>query len=119
MIPYYLSQILFIGFSQLNLSSVFSLEIEPFDVTQKFLYILIGVFSILLLLLSVSSYKKTGLKSILYAAAAFGLFSISIFIEALEQSYNILGSILIDFLGALITLTILILFFLAIVKKNK
>ena len=119
MIPYYLSQILFIGFSQLNLSSVFSLEIEPFDVTQKFLYLLIGVFSILLLLLSVSSYKKTGLKSILYAAAAFGLFSISIFIEALEQSYNVLGSILIDFLGALITLTILILFFLAIVKKNK
>ena len=119
MIPYYLSQILFIKFSQLNLSSLFSLEIEPFDVTQKFLYILIGVFSILLLLLSVSSYKKTGLKSILYAAAAFGLFSISIFIEALEQTYNVLGSILIDFLGALITLTILILFFLAIVKKNK
>jgi hypothetical protein len=119
MIPYYLSQMLFIGFSQLCPSSAFSLEIEPFDVTQKFIYILIGVFSILLLLLSVSSYKKTGLKSILYAAAAFGLFSISIFIEALEKSYNVLGSILIDFLGALITLTILILFFLAIVKKNK
>jgi hypothetical protein len=119
MIPYYLSQMLFIGFSQLSPSSVFSIEIEPFDVTQKFIYILIGVFSILLLLLSVSSYKKTGLKSILYAAAAFGLFSISIFIEALEKTYNVLGSILIDFLGALITLTILILFFLAIVKKNK
>ena len=119
MIPYYLSQILFIGFSQLNLLSIFSMEIEPFEVTQKLIYILIGIFSILLLLLSLSSYKKTGLRSILYAAGAFGLFSIDIFIEALEKSYNILGSILIDFVSASIALATLILFFLAIVKKNK
>jgi hypothetical protein len=119
MIPYYLSQILYIGFSQPNLLSIFSLEIEPIGVTQKLIYVLIGIFSILLLLLSISSYKKTGLRSILYAAGAFGLFSISIFIEAIEENFNILGSILLDFLGALITLVILILFFLAIVKKNK
>ena len=119
MIPYYLSQILSIGFSQPNLLSIFSVQIEPIGVTQKLIYVLIGIFSILLLLLSISSYKKTGLRSILYAACAFGLFSISIFIEALEESYNFLGSVLINFLGALITLVILILFFLAIVKKSK
>lgn len=119
MIPYYLSQILSIGFSQPNLLSIFSIEIEPIGVTQKLIYILIGIFSILLLLLSISSYKKTGLRSILYAACAFGLFSISIFIEALEENYNILGSVLIDFLGALITLVILILFFLVYCKKEQ
>ena len=119
MIPYYLSQILSIGFSQLNFSSILSIESGSYEVTEKLISILIGIFSILLLLLSISSYRKTGLRSILYAAGAFGLFAVSLFLEALDENYNILDNYLVDLFSSSITLTILILFFLAIVKKNK
>ncbi len=114
----YLSQILFMGLAQINYS-IFSIDIEPFGLTQNLISFLIGVFSILLLLLSISSYRKTGIKNILYASGAFGLFAIRLFIEVLEENYNIWDSIIVGFVTSSLTLAILVLFFLAIIKRNK
>jgi hypothetical protein len=78
----------------------------------------IMVFSLLLLSLSLIAFKNTGLKKILYAAGAFGLFAVSLFLEYAEESMDFLGGIDIDFVGSAITLGILILFFVAIVKRR-
>lgn len=75
-------------------------------------------FSLLLLGLSVLAFKNTGLKKILYAAAAFGLFAVSLFLEYAEESIKLLGDFDMDVLGSAITLGILILFFIAIVKRR-
>ena|SRR6478609_1720978 len=112
-------QIVFIEPNPLNLFSNYSMDIEPLGITQNLISLFIGIFSILLLLLSISSYKKIGLKNILYAAGAFGLFAIRLFIEIFDENYDILDTYLITFLNSSITLAILILFFLAIIKKNK
>jgi hypothetical protein len=119
LITLYFSQLLFIGLGQLNFSLLFSMDIEPIGITQHLISLFIGIFSILLLLLSISSYRKTGLKNILYAAGAFGLFAIRLFIEVFDENYDIVDNYLLAFLNSFVTLAILILFFLAIIKKNK
>lgn len=78
----------------------------------------IMVFSLLLLSLSLIAFKNTGLKKILYAAGAFGLFAVSLFLEYAEESTDFLGRVDIDFVGSAITLGILILLFIAIVKRR-
>ncbi len=78
----------------------------------------IMIFSLLLLALSLLAFKNTGLKKILYAAGAFGLFAVSLFLEYAEESLDFLGEIDIDIVGSVITLGILILFFIAIVKRR-
>ncbi|MDR4489483.1 MAG: hypothetical protein R2685_01080 [Candidatus Nitrosocosmicus sp.] len=80
--------------------------------------ILIGIFSIILLLLSISSYKKTGVKSIKYAATAFGLFAFGEFVELIMEKYYYSNYALQDLFHTSITLAILSLFFLSIVKKS-
>jgi hypothetical protein len=85
----------------------------------QFIKIGIAAFSVLLLGLSISAYRKTALKGIIYAAAAFGLFAVQLFfdyaedaVEGWEQPYN-------DVIYYAMTLGILILFFLAVVRRNK
>jgi len=89
-----------------------------FDPIVQFIKIAIIAFSILLLGLSVSAYKKTRLKSIVYAGTAFGLFAVQTLIDYLEdvvkgfdQPYN-------DVIFYAMTLTILVLFFVAIVRRK-
>jgi hypothetical protein len=79
----------------------------------------IGAFSIVLLALSVSAYRKSGLKKIAYAAIAFALFAIQLFFEFLEDNVKSLeGAVYSNIISYATTLTILILFFLAIVKRK-
>src|ERR671911_345419 len=73
-------------------------EFEPYEPITQAIQIAIAAFSVLLLALSISAYKKTALRRILYAAVAFGLFAIQMFFG--------------------ITLAILVLFFMAIVRKK-
>ena len=109
---------LFINFLQFNIHPFF-LEVEHLEIFDQFISALVGIFSILLLLLSISAYKKTGVKSTLYAAAAFGLFAVGLFLKVLEDSYESFDSVYSDILASAITLSILMLFFLAIVKRNR
>lgn len=93
------------------------LEIESFGIGDG-LEIGIGIFSLLLFALSITAYRNTGIKKILFASAAFGLFGIQLLVDSLEEYAEWMDESVIDILVPLITLAILILFFVAIVKKR-
>jgi inner membrane protein involved in colicin E2 resistance len=92
-------------------------EVEPYEPITQAIKIAIAVFSLLLLGLSISAYKKTALKRILYAAVAFGLFAIQMFFDYLEDAVEGFDTAYSDVIFFGITLAILVLFFLAIVRK--
>jgi hypothetical protein len=118
LIPFFITNPIF-GLIPFNLLHSFSLEIDPYDTIELLISVSIGIFSILLLLLSVSAYRETRVKSILYAATAFGLFAVSLFVGSLEDFIEDFNPVLSSILISSITLAILILFFIAIVRRNK
>ena len=94
-------------------------EEEWYDNIESIILAATGVFSLLLLALSILAYKRTGIKKIIYAAIAFSLFAIQLILESLEESLGILEDPPIgDILSSSLTLAILVLFFLAIVRRN-
>jgi len=94
-------------------------EDEWYDSIESIIQAAIGIFSLLLLGLSILAYRRTGLKKIIFAAIAFSLFAIQLILEALEEIIGILEEPPIgDILSASLTLAILVLFFLAIVRKG-
>jgi hypothetical protein len=90
----------------------------PFlELIESVLYIIGTIFAAILIALSISAYRNTRLRKLLYAIVAFLLFGIFLFYEFLEHSMsleNTFTEIVIPFMG----LSILVLFFMAIVKKN-
>ena len=99
----------------MTLSRLF-LEVEHFGIGDG-LEIGIVIFSLVLFALSITAYRNTGIKKILFAAAAFGLFSIQLLVEPLEDYVEFIEDIE-GVMVPLITFVILILFFVAIVKKK-
>src|ERR687893_1497818 len=93
-------------------------EVEPYEPITQAIQIAIAAFSVLLLGLSISAYKKTALKRILYAAVAFGLFAIQMFFDYLEDAVEGFDTAYSDIIFYGITLAILVLFFIAIVRKR-
>ena len=94
------------------------MEAEPFEPIEQAIKMAIAAFSLLLLGLSISAYKKTALKKILYAAVAFGLFAVQMFYEYLEEAVEAFDTPYGDIIFTGITLGILVLFFMAIVRKK-
>jgi len=78
----------------------------------------IGIFSLVLFALAITAYRNTGIKKILFAAGAFGLFAVQLLVDSLEDYFGFLEEQVIDILVPLITFAILVLFFVAIVKKR-
>lgn len=109
-------QLLLLTLFQTNVT-FFPLQVE-LVIVENLETLLIGVFSIVLLLLSISTYQKTGLKNILYAAAAFALFAFDVFLEFIIERYYSITYPTQDFLHTSITLAILGLFFISIVKRT-
>jgi Na+/glutamate symporter len=105
-------------FSGLLLQTELSEE-EWYDNVESIILAATGIFSLLLLTLSISAYKRTGIKKIIFAAIAFSLFAIQLILESLEERLGILEDPPIgDILSSSLTLAILVLFFLAIVRRN-
>jgi hypothetical protein len=94
------------------------LEIQGSTGIEDVLKIVIGVFSLLLLALSISAYRKTGFKKIAYAIAAFALFGIQAFFDFLGDHVKFLATDYNDVILLTMTLAILTLFFLAVVRRN-
>jgi hypothetical protein len=85
---------------------------------ENVLKIVIGVFSLLLLTISISAYRKTGFKKIVYAILAFALFGIQALFDFLADNVKFLSTPYNDVILLTMTLAILVLFFLAVVKRN-
>jgi len=96
----------------------FFLEIQESTGIENILKIAIGAFSFLLLALSISAYRKTGFKKMVYAIAAFALFGIQALFDLSADNLKFLGTAYNDVILLTMTLAILILFFLAVVKRN-
>ena len=94
------------------------MEVEPYEPITQAIKIAIAAFSLLLLGLSISAYKKTAIKRILYAAIAFGLFAIQMFFDYLEDAAEGFDTAYSDIIFYGITLAILVLLFIAIVRKR-
>jgi hypothetical protein len=111
--------VLFFVFSGLFLQTELFKEEGWYDSIESIILVATGIFSLLLLALSILAYRRTGLKKIIFAAIAFSLFAIQLILEALEESFAVLEEPPIgDILSSSLTLAILVLFFLAIVRKN-
>jgi hypothetical protein len=94
------------------------LEIEPFEGLENAVALAIVIFSLLLLALSITAYRKTGLRFTIYAIIIFALFAIQQTIEFLEDVFSSLDTPITDVTVSSLTLAILVLFFLAIVRTK-
>jgi hypothetical protein len=93
-------------------------EIDSFDRLENGIALGIAIFSLLLLALSITAFKKTGLKITIYAIIIFALFALQQFLEYLGEIYIALDIPIIDALISSMTLAILVVFFLAIVRTK-
>jgi hypothetical protein len=94
-------------------------EEEWYDSIESAILAATGIFSLLLLALSILAYRRTGLRKIIFAAIAFSIFAIQLILSSLEETFGILEEPPIgDILTASMTLAILVMFFLAIVRKE-
>ena len=92
---------------------------EPYEPAVQLIKVGIAAYSLLLLGLSISAYRKTALKGIIYAAIAFGLFAAQLFFDYLEDAVEGWEQPFNDVIFYAMTLAILVLFFLAIVRKSR
>jgi len=102
----------------LTFSSSVILEFDPFEGTENIIAAAIGVFSLLLLALSITAFKRTRLRITVYAIIIFALFAIQQLLDYLDNIYSSLDTPLTDITISAITLAILVLFFLAIVRSK-
>lgn len=94
------------------------LKINTYELVETSILAVTGIFSLILLGLSIYAYRESKLKKILFASTAFALFGIQLLIEALGENFEFLDTELVSVVSALTTLGVLVFFFLAIVKKK-
>jgi hypothetical protein len=93
-------------------------QIDSFEGLENGIALGIGIFSILLLALSITAFKKTRLKVTIYAIIIFALFAIQQFLDFLDDIFITLDTPITGVIISSVTLAILLLFFLAIVRTK-
>lgn len=93
-------------------------QIDSFEGLEKAIALGITVISLLLLALSVTAYRKTHLRITIYAIIIFALFAVQQFIDYLDDIFVELDIPITDAVISSLTLTILAVFFLAIVRTK-
>jgi hypothetical protein len=88
-------------------------NIGPINI-EGIIYLSATFLSVVLFLLSLTSYSRTKIKKLVYAASAFGIFSIYLFSEFLEEIFS---ESYVHFLLPILVLLALILFFRGIAVK--
>jgi hypothetical protein len=98
---------------------VFSLiqQVPVANLVEIILYVIGSAFSLILISLSVSAYRKNPQKKLIYAIAAFSLFGLFLIYENFEHAFS-LDNPFTEIIIPLTTLAVLVLFFLAITKRN-
>jgi len=99
-----------------NLESLV-LENGLFEIVENILYIVGTIFAAILIALSISAYRNTHLKKLIYAIIAFLLFGVFLFYAYLEHSIAI-DNPFTDIVLPSMAVSILVLFFLAIINKR-
>ena len=86
--------------------------------TEELLNFAIGAFSIVLLVLSLSAYRRTHLNRLLLVSAAFGLFAVEVVVTQLDFFVIPLSENAEGVITALLDFIILLLFFFAVVRGD-
>ncbi len=87
------------------------------DIVEMLLYVAGSIFSVVLVALSISAYRKSGLHKLKYAIVAFSLFCVFLIYENVEHLFlfeNPITDIIIPLTG----MVILALFFMTVVRKT-
>ncbi len=100
----------------MTLSGIY-LEAETFGI-ENGIELAIVAFAVVLFALSITAYRNTKIKKILFAAAAFALFAVHVLIDSIEDYLVFLDGESVGILVKLMLFAILVLFFVAIVKKQ-
>jgi hypothetical protein len=87
------------------------------ELVEMLLYIAGSILSLILVALSIISYRKSGLKKLIYAVIAFSLFCVFLIYEGLEHFYS-LENPFTEIVIPLSGLAIILFFFLAVIKKT-
>ncbi len=85
---------------------------------QEALDIAIAIFSLVLLALSLSAYRRTRLRRLLLVSCAFGLFAVEVLIRQLDDFVFNVGFQTAQIVVGVMEFVILLLFFLAIVVRD-
>lgn len=93
-------------------------DVGPYEGIGQIIKIGIAALSLVLLGLSISAYRRTASRSMLYAGVAFGLFAVQMVLEYLGDAVGA-GEPYNDIVTPGITFAILVLFFMAIVSKRR
>jgi hypothetical protein len=92
----------------------FGLDFEPVE----FLNLLVGVFALILLALSLTAYRRTSLRRLLFVSAAFGLFAVEVVVRHLDMFVLSVGPETDVILQTVLDFAILLLFFFALVVEK-
>jgi len=104
--------------SYLNGTSLFLIQQVPMgDLIEIILYVIGSAFSLILLSLSISAYRKNPQKRLLHTITAFSLFGVFLTYENFEYALTFENPFA-DITIPASTLCILVLFFLALTKKK-
>jgi hypothetical protein len=95
------------------------LLLGAFRLVETMIYAAGGILSAFLSVLSISTYRSTGLPKVKYAIGAFALLSAFLFYEYLEIQFEIVGdNPYTEIILPSLVLASIIFFFLAIVRKR-
>jgi cbb3-type cytochrome oxidase subunit 3 len=86
--------------------------------TEEILNAGIAVFALILLALTLSTYRRTHLRRLLLVSAAFGLFAVEVVIRQLDAFVFAVGVQTDQVITTVMELIALLLFFLAIVMRK-
>jgi len=95
-----------------------ALDVDTGFETEDLLEAFIAAFALILLGLTLSAYKKTGLKRPLLVSAAFALFAVEVGILQLDDIVFAVGYQTDEIVIAAMEFAILLLFFLAVVVRE-
>ena len=85
--------------------------------TAALLNLAVGLFAVILLVLSLNAYRKTRLRRLLLVSAAFGFFALSVVVRNIEI-FVLPGIDVDEVLVTALELVMLLLFFLALVLRD-
>ena len=91
---------------------------DTYEGLESLIAVGISVFAVLLLALSITAFRKTGLRITIYAIIIFALFVIQQLLDFLDNIFSSLDIPVIDITISALTLAILVMFFLAIVRPK-
>ena len=94
------------------------LDVDRIRETSELLSVVVGLFALVLLALSITAYRKTNLRRLLFVSLAFGLFAVKELISQIDFFAFSIGSGTLATLSTVMDLVILLFFFLALVVSK-